>query len=300
MPDRSNSTRPQTPARSQTPARAETPGRSKTPSRPETPHRTSTLDKLFKKRWRNRTSTSSGVPDIQVESPVRTLLHDTRAVHSHHNPKSTQEVSPVTSAGTISQPHMLSPEASHAELPGLEVMQSYIDPNLIEGKDKRGPPPPPTGPEGVPVLHEGLPPGFVPLTPPIPQYSTLQPVIPSMSRSHTPYTPMYAEADQSSSSRTDSTRSRTTSSSRRSAATPKPATPKPHLGPTYEEAPVPPGVVYPAPPGRSRTPSTTAGMPFPPSPPRSMTPGRGRNGSISSALSPLSIPQLLSPLRTPH
>ena len=199
---------------------------------------------------------------------------------------------------------MLSPEASHAELPGLEVMQSYIDPSLIEGKDKRGlptlPNATPAGSQGVPTLHEGLPPGFVPLTPPIPQYSTPQPVIPSMSRSHTPYASGYAEADQSSSSRTDSTRTRTSSSSRRSAGTPKPATPKPRLGPTYEEAPLPPGVVYPVPPGRGATPGPPAGMPFPLSPPRSTTPGTGRKGSLSAALSPLSIPQLLSPLRTPH
>lgn len=196
---------------------------------------------------------------------------------------------------------MLSPEASHAELPSLEVMQSYIDPNLIEGKDKRGLPSLPNAnfasSQGVPAQHEGLPAGFVPLAPSMPQYSTSQPVIPPMSRSHTPYASGYAEADQSSSSRTDSTRTRSSSSSRRSAGTPKPATPKPRSGPTYEEAPLPPGVVYPVPPGRGSTP---AGMPFPLSPPRSTTPGTGRKGSLSAALSPLSIPQLLSPLRTPH
>ncbi|KZT64961.1 hypothetical protein DAEQUDRAFT_769207 [Daedalea quercina L-15889] len=271
-----NAAHPETFARSQTPAR------SKTPARPETPGRSGTLDKLFKKRWRNRTSTSSGVPDIQVESP------------------SSKQVSPVTSAGTISQPHMLSPEASHADLPSLEVMQSYIAPELMDSKDKRGLPPLPgansVGPDGVPILQEGqLPPGFIPFTP-----SIHQPVIPPSSRSNTPYTPIYAERDQSSSSRTDSTRTRTTSSSRRSAGggTPKPATPKPRSGSTYEEAPLPPGVVYPGPPGRGPTPGTTTDGPLPLSPSRSTTPG-GRKGSLSAALSPLSIPQLLSPLRMP-
>lgn len=192
---------------------------------------------------------------------------------------------------------------SHTDLPSLEVMQSYIDPNLIEGKHKRGLPPPDdqlAGPGGVPVLHEGqLPPGFMAFSPVMPQHATSQPVIPPTSRSHTPYAPVYAEADLSSSSRTDSTRTRSSSSSRR-AGTPKPTTPKPRFGPTYEEAPLPSGVVYPAPPGRSPTPGATPGMPHLPSPPRSTTPGRGRQGSLSAALSPLSMPQLLSPLRTPR
>ncbi|KAH9834772.1 uncharacterized protein C8Q71DRAFT_859138 [Rhodofomes roseus] len=248
-----------------TPARPETPGRmdSTSGSKP------STLDRLFRKKWKNRTSTSSGVPDIQVESP------------------STKDVSPASSGGTLSQPHMLSPETSHTDLPSLEVVHNYIDPALMVSKDRRGLPPLPEAsipPEG----H--LPPGFVPLTPPVPQ----PPVIPAMSRSGTPYAPTYSDMDQSSSSRTDSTRSRTTSSSRRS-GTPKPATPKPRSGPMYEEAPLPPGVVYPAPPGRRPTPGAVTGTPLPPSPPRSTTP-RGRKGSLSAALSPLSIPQLLSPL----
>ncbi|KAH9931584.1 uncharacterized protein B0H18DRAFT_1116363 [Fomitopsis serialis] len=272
-------------ARSQIPARSRTPARSKTPARPETPGRVDTsggkpsaLDRLFKKKWRNRTSTSSGVPDIQVESP------------------STNDVSPATSAGTISQPHMLSPETSHTDLPSLEVVHNYIDPALMESKDKRGLPSLPgadfAAPGDVPVMQEGqLPPGFVAFTSSIPQ-----PGFPS--RSNTPYAPMYSDADPSTSSRTDSTRSRTTSSSRRSAGTAKPATPKPRSGPAYEEAPLPPGMFYPAPPGRGPTPGVAAGVPLPPSPPRSATP-RARRGSISSALSPLAIPQLLSDLRTP-
>ncbi|EED78779.1 predicted protein [Postia placenta Mad-698-R] len=66
---------------------------------------------------------------------------------------------------------------------------------------------------------------------------------------------------------------------------------------SYEVAPIPPGVVYPDPPGRrsatpgrrSTTPHAAAGVALPPSP--SSTPSRrGRRGSLSGHLSPLSLP----------
>ncbi|EED78782.1 predicted protein [Postia placenta Mad-698-R] len=66
---------------------------------------------------------------------------------------------------------------------------------------------------------------------------------------------------------------------------------------SYEVASIPPGMVYPDPPGRrsatpgrrSTTPHAAAGVALPPS--RSSTPSaRGRRGSLSGHLSPLSLP----------
>ncbi|OSX58428.1 hypothetical protein POSPLADRAFT_1154155, partial [Postia placenta MAD-698-R-SB12] len=82
------------------------------------------------------------------------------------------------------------------------------------------------------------------------------------------------------------------------------ASPKPLAGakgPTYEVAPIPPGVVYPDPPGRrSATPGRRSATPgrrsttphavaLPPSPSSTPSPRR-RRGSLSGHLSPLSLP----------
>ncbi|KAF9810216.1 hypothetical protein IEO21_07058 [Rhodonia placenta] len=66
---------------------------------------------------------------------------------------------------------------------------------------------------------------------------------------------------------------------------------------SYEVAPIPPGVVYPDPPGRrsttpgrrSATPHGAAGVALPPSPSSTPSPRR-RRGSLSGHLSPLSLP----------
>ncbi|OSX55895.1 hypothetical protein POSPLADRAFT_1063336 [Postia placenta MAD-698-R-SB12] len=66
---------------------------------------------------------------------------------------------------------------------------------------------------------------------------------------------------------------------------------------SYEVAPIPPGVVYPDPPGRrsatpgrrSATPHAAAGVSLPPSPSSTPSP-RGRRGSLSGHFSPLSLP----------
>ncbi|CCL99362.1 uncharacterized protein FIBRA_01380 [Fibroporia radiculosa] len=161
----------------------------------------------------------------------------------------------------VTQPHLLSPEFSHQPLPGAGPEDMGA-----EGDQRTLPPLPEFDfrtPDVVPLPDGQLPAGFVQLTPVM----------------------QVAPAGRDPVEVYDHGAMR---------ATPKPAA-NPKFSPTYEMAPIPPGVVYPDPPRRSMTPHEAVGVPLPPSPPRTTSP-RGRGGSLSGHLSPLSL-NLFSPLR---
>ncbi|KAI0942943.1 hypothetical protein AcV7_002224 [Taiwanofungus camphoratus] len=193
----------------------------------------SPLERLFKKRYRTRTSGSSnGVPDITVESPSETTG------------------SRVSTTRTVNEPHLLSPEFSHRPLPGSEHPAVSTE---VPDDQRPLPPLPELGlsTPGAPLAIEQLPAGFVPLT--------------SFAPAAKPGDWGHFQTDAASPHRSASS-------------------PGPKPSPRYAEAPVPPGVVYPVPPGRSATPHVAAGVPLPPSPA-----GSHRKRSPAGHLSPLSL-----------
>ncbi|EED79387.1 predicted protein [Postia placenta Mad-698-R] len=188
------------------------------------------LERLFKKRfWTRQSGSSSGIPDIMVESPTTAM------------------VSRASTIAAANQPHLLSPEMHQPSLPlptdTADFAVSDSDPRpLLQLPEFYL-----TTPSAVGIADEveqQLPAGFVP-----------------MSAADPPHDFGATKAK----------------------------------GPrySYEVAPIPPGVVYPNPPGRrsatpgrSATPHGAAEVALLPSP----SSPRGRRGSLSGHLSLLSLP----------
>lgn len=155
----------------------------------------SPLDRLFRKRYRKRTS--SAVPAITVESPVSPcVIFACCTCFSSTLLKSTTNSSHATPAHPIAQPHLLSPERKHTPLSIPDEVKV-----LIQGKsdnssreDRSLPPLPELGLQTTEVLRvpDELPPGFVPLavTPVATNYVFVDPI---RTRTATPRT-KYEEA----------------------------------------------------------------------------------------------------------
>ncbi|KAI8996676.1 hypothetical protein BD414DRAFT_534364 [Trametes punicea] len=136
---------------------------------------TSPLERVFKRRYRSRPSKEIVVPEIVVQSP------------------STPTSSRSSTKSRITEPHLLSPEnisrplppqdeviVMRMEIPGYHPMVPsgpYIPPRVDEHDE---PPVVPPSPEGQ------FPPGFVPLTPPMPPGSPSGSPLPIPSHSPLP------------------------------------------------------------------------------------------------------------------
>ncbi|KAI0357756.1 hypothetical protein OH77DRAFT_1583336 [Trametes cingulata] len=140
---------------------------------------TTPLDRAFKKRFRRGLSNESAIPAIVVQSP------------------STTPTSPSSTRTQITHPHLLSPE--HNPRPLIPQDDIVVMPVNIPGYNPTGPSVP--GPYKPPYMDDDdespvippppdiLPPGFVPLTPPMRPGSTSDAAIPIPSNSPLPVPP---------------------------------------------------------------------------------------------------------------
>ncbi|KAI0752548.1 hypothetical protein C8Q80DRAFT_1267081 [Daedaleopsis nitida] len=272
-------------------------------ARVQSPVSTSPLDRVFKNRFLSKSFKDRGrgrdtppvipphvIPDIVIESP------------------STPSTNRSSVKTTITHPHLLSPEQHNiqplAPQEDIIVMRTEIPgyhPSSTSSSDQWIPPLASDSPLQFP-------PGFVPLTPPMPSGSLSGHPIPVPSNTPVPVpsnTPVPIPPP----------RNPLPIPSRKTVRIPPPSNPEealpiPHNSPLpipyddplpirspsrsgrYHEAPIPAGVVYPEPPSRRATPRTL-------SPPGGVQRSRLDVRSPGSRLSPLPLSfQIFAPLRS--
>ncbi|EMD36809.1 hypothetical protein CERSUDRAFT_95080 [Gelatoporia subvermispora B] len=226
------------------------------------PHHTraegSSLERMFKKRFHERERNSGSSGGVPD-------IYVESPSSGEHTPET---------AHPVTEPHMLSPDSTPAPLPVLPPEDPI--PIRIEGPDEvpddtRPLPPLPAGETDyrdavmVPAPGEQYPVGFVPL-----QFTpNAEPPTPLSPKDTTTTIPHISHEPAGS----------------------------PRYTPRYAEAPMPAGLVYPDPLGKSPASGAANAVPLPSSP-KSSTSSRRRRGSVAArALSPLQL-QLFSSLRS--